>query len=73
MIKKSRKGLINTKMQDYLCNDVDKTEFPMMDKFVNARKDGTSRKPSVVAKDIVDLVPTLVQFDNGSFIDLRKI
>ena len=66
-------GLVDTKMQDYLCNDVDKNKFPMMNKFVRAREDGTSRKPSVVAKDIVDLIPTLVQLDNGSFIDLRDI
>ena len=66
-------GLVDTKMQDYLCNDVDIDKFPMMNKFIKAKEDGTSRKPSVVAKDIVDLVPTLVQFDNGSFIDLRKI
>ena len=66
-------GLVDTKMQDYLCNDVDKNEFPMMDKFVKAREDGTSRKPSVVAKDIVDLIPTLVQLDNGSFVDLRDV
>ena len=45
----------------------------MMNKFVNARKDGTSKKPSVVAKDIVDLIPTLFQLDNGSFIDLRDL
>ena len=66
-------GLVDTKMQDYLCNDVDKDEFPMMNKFVNARKAGTSKKPSVVAKDIVDLIPTLFQLDNGSFIDLRDL
>ena len=66
-------GLVDTKMQDYLCNDVDTNKFPMMNKFIKAREDGTSRKPSVVAKDIVDLVPTLFQFDNGSFIDLRRI
>ena len=66
-------GLVDTKMQDYLCNDVDKNEFPMMDKFVNARKDGTSRKPLDVAKDVVDLIPTLVQLDNGSFVDLRDV
>ena len=66
-------GLVDTKMQDYLCNDVDTDKFPMMNKFIKAREDGTSRKPSVVAKDIVDLVPTLFQFDNGSFIDLRKL
>ena len=45
----------------------------MMDKFVNARKDGTSRKPLDVAKDVVDLIPTLVQLDNGSFVDLRDV
>ena len=66
-------GLVDTKMQDYLCNDVDKDKFPMMSKFVRAREDGTSRKPSVVAKDVVDLIPTLVQLDSGSFIDLRDI
>ena len=66
-------GLVDTKMQDYLCNDVDKNEFPMMDKFVKAREDGTSRKPSLVAKDMVDLIPTLIQFDNGSFKDMRYL
>jgi len=66
-------GLVDTKMQDYLCNDVDKDKFPMTHKFITAREDGTSRKPSEVAKDVVDLIPTLVQLDSGEYADLRKL
>ena len=66
-------GLIDTKMQDYLCNDVDKDKFPVMEKFIKAKEDGTTRKPLDVAKDIINIVPSLNEFDNGSYIDLRDI
>ena len=66
-------GLVDTKMQDYLCNDVDIDKFPVMKKFIQAKKDGTTRKPEDVANDIIDLIPSLDKFDNGSFIDLRNV
>ena len=65
-------GLVDTKMQNYLCNDVDVDKFAVMKKFIKSREDGTTRKPLAVAKDIIDLVPSLSELDNGSFIDLRN-
>ena len=52
---------------------VDKDKFPVMEKFIKAKEDGTTRKPLDVAKDIINIVPSLNEFDNGSYIDLRDI
>ena len=55
-------------MQDYLCTQVDETEFPVIKKFKTSKKE----KPLKIAKKIVKLLPDLTKLDNGSFIDLRN-
>ena len=66
-------GLVDTDMQDYLCNDVDVKEFPVINKFIESRKTGLTNKPDIVAKKIIDIIPSLKKHVNGSFIDLRNI
>ena len=62
-------GLVDTSMQDYLCTQVNETEFPVIKKFKTSKKE----KPLKIAKNIIKLLPKLKEYDNGSFIDLRKI
>jgi len=66
-------GLVNTSMQDYLCNEVDRKKFPVIDKFLDARNNGLIDSPEVIANKLIKLVPKLKEFENGSFIDMRKL
>jgi benzil reductase ((S)-benzoin forming) len=66
-------GLINTSMQDYLCNKVDKEKFPIINKFINAKNDHLIDSPEVIARKLIKLIPKLSTFENGSFIDMRKL
>jgi len=66
-------GLINTPMQDYLCNEVSKEQFPSMNKFINARNNHLVDTPEVAAKKIIELIPKLREFENGSFVDMRNL
>jgi len=66
-------GLVDTPMQDYLCNEVNIDEFPLIKKFIDSRETGDTKSSRDVAKNIVKLVPALVEFENGSFIDLRMV
>ena len=62
-------GLVDTSMQEYLCNEVDENEFPIIKKFKKSKKE----KPSKTAKKIVKLMSGLMEIDNGLFIDLRDL
>ncbi len=65
-------GLVDTKMQDYLCNNVDTDEFPITKKFIMSKKNGNTKSSDDVSKHIIKIIPKLLKFDNGSFVDLRK-
>ena len=66
-------GLVDTSMQEYLCNDVDVKEFPLTEKFVQSKKDGTTRSSEEVSKQIINSMEKFQELENGSFIDLRDI
>lgn len=66
-------GLVDTKMQDYLCNEVDVSEFPETNKFIESSVNGTTRSSDDVARDIIELVPYFNQLDSGAYIDLRDV
>ena len=66
-------GLINTSMQDYLCNRVDRIKFPIIDKFIDARNNNLIESSEVIAIKLIKLIPQLKEFENGSFIDMRKL
>ena len=66
-------GLVNTSMQDYLCNKVDRIEFPVIDKFINARKNGLALSSEIASQKLIEIIPQLIHFENGSFVDIRKI
>ena len=66
-------GLVSTKMQNYLCNEVDVSEFPETSKFIESSVNGTTRSSDDVARDIVELVPYFNQLNSGTYIDLRDV
>ena len=66
-------GLVQTKMQDYLCEKVSLNDFPETSKFIESKKNGTTRSPYDVAKDIVNIVPKLLEMESGGYVDLRSI
>ena len=64
-------GLVDTKMQKHLCNEVDITEFPETSKFIESRDKGITRSSDDVAKDVVKIIPDLLDLESGGHIDLR--
>lgn len=66
-------GLIDTEMQDYLCNSVDKNKFPVIEKFIDSRNNNLTESPDTIASKLIKLIPSLKEFENGSFIDMRKL
>ena len=65
-------GLVNTQMQDYLCDKVDKEKFPNMQRLKDARDDGSMISPKDLAVKFYGLLNRFYKEDSGSFIDLRN-
>ena len=66
-------GLVDTPMQEYLCNDVDVDEFPVTEKFIQSKKDGSTKSSEEVSKQIINLMTKFKKLKTGSFIDLRSV
>lgn len=66
-------GLVQTKMQDYLCEKVSLDEFPETSKFIESQENGTTRNPYDVAEDIIKIVPKLLDMESGGYVDLRNV
>ena len=66
-------GLIDTSMQDYLCETADGTRFPSVKTLKAARNTPAMPKPDVAAQNIVRLFPKLLDYESGAFVDIRKI
>ena len=67
-------GLIETDMQSYLCEEVDRSQFPSVERLIQAR--GTENMPSasVAAKRLIELLPVLkADYPSGSFVDVRHL
>lgn len=69
-------GLIDTQMQDYLCDqqNVDEEEYPSVRKLRDSRGTQAMPTPAVAAKHIVDVLPILKnQYGSGAFVDMRNL
>jgi NADP-dependent 3-hydroxy acid dehydrogenase YdfG len=66
-------GLVNTQMQDYICDTVDKEEFPNMQRLKDARDNGSMNSPDQLAKKFINQFSFLKTLDSGNFIDLRSL
>jgi len=66
-------GLIDSKMMDYMCNEVDSDEFPALKRIQRAKKDGKVLSPIQAAERIMEALPYFKDYESGSFIDIRQI
>lgn len=67
-------GLIETGMQDYLCDEVDSDEFPSVQKLKDARGTEAMPAPRDAAERLLDLLGDLRNdHESGSFVDVRDL
>jgi NAD(P)-dependent dehydrogenase (short-subunit alcohol dehydrogenase family) len=66
-------GLVHTRMQDYLCHDVDTQKFPSVSSLVNAY--GSDAMPDIdtAAERIACSFPDCLSYPSGSFLDIRQL
>lgn len=66
-------GLVDTPMQDYLCEEVDAEEYPSVQKLKDARGTDEMPDPRAAAERILDVLDTLREGESGQFVDLRSM
>jgi NAD(P)-dependent dehydrogenase (short-subunit alcohol dehydrogenase family) len=66
-------GLVDTPMQDYLCDQVDAERYPSVQKLKAARGTANMPKPQEAARRIIEVLPKLKDLPSGSFADIRKL
>jgi len=66
-------GLVDTAMQDYLCEQVDHEAFPSVQKLINARGTEAMPKPADAAIKIFDALEGLKKRTSGGFVDIRHL
>lgn len=67
-------GLVDTGMQDYLCEDVDTDDYPSVQKLKDARGTETMPGPRQAADQLLELLDTLREdHESGSFVDVRAL
>jgi NAD(P)-dependent dehydrogenase (short-subunit alcohol dehydrogenase family) len=66
-------GLVDTAMQDYLCEQVDTEQFPSVQKLKDARGTEDMPGPKQAAEQILDLLEALREGDSGRFVDIREM
>jgi len=65
-------GLINTQMQDYICDQVCKQSFPNMQRLKDARENGSMLTPAALAEKFISSLEKLNKLESGNFTDLRN-
>ena len=66
-------GLVDTSMQDYLCEKVDTDTFPTVNRLKEARGTSAMPTPEMFASNFDNKLNKVLSIENGTFIDLRKI
>ncbi|MDT8409338.1 MAG: SDR family NAD(P)-dependent oxidoreductase [Wenzhouxiangellaceae bacterium] len=66
-------GLVDTEMQDYLCEQVDSEQFPSVQKLKDARGSDDMPGPDEAAETILGLLDSLRENPSGQFVDVRKL
>ncbi|QOC21699.1 SDR family NAD(P)-dependent oxidoreductase [Wenzhouxiangella sp. AB-CW3] len=67
-------GLVDTGMQDYLCEEVDSEDFPSVQKLRDARGTDDMPGPRAAGDGIIDLLDTLKNdYESGAFVDIRDM
>ncbi|NKB39161.1 MAG: SDR family NAD(P)-dependent oxidoreductase [Gammaproteobacteria bacterium] len=68
-------GLVDTAMQDYLCDDNEAQirDFPALEKFRLARGTEAMPQPIQTANAILGQMDHLTSYESGSFVDIRNL
>lgn len=66
-------GLVDSKMMDYLCSEADSDQFPALKRIQQAKQNNKILSPKAAAQRILSALPSLAEYESGSFIDLREI
>lgn len=68
-------GLVDTPMQDYLCDpaEVDDEKFQVLKRLRAARGTEGMPKPRDAGQKILELLPRFRDYPSGGFVDIRKI
>lgn len=62
-------GIIDTPMVQHIMHDVDEEKFPSAKKL----KEGNIQTPHFAAKRLIHLFPKLLEYESGSFLDIRTM
>lgn len=62
-------GVIETAMVQHILQEVDEVEFPSAKNL----KQGIIQTPQDAAKRLINIIPTLLDYESGSFLDVRVI
>lgn len=66
-------GLVDTTMQDYLCNMVDAEKFTSVKKLRAARDTTAMPDPKTAGELIADTIPRLCSLPSGAYADIRSM
>ncbi len=66
-------GLVETPMMDYLCTQTDSEKFTALKRIQQRRSHQSILSARQVARQIMEILPELRQYESGSFVDIRQI
>lgn len=66
-------GLVQTQMQDYIYHDVDTIKFPSLARLVDSYQTELMPDIDTAATNIAHSLDKCLQFDSGSFVDIRQL
>ncbi|MCG8428444.1 MAG: SDR family NAD(P)-dependent oxidoreductase [Chromatiales bacterium] len=66
-------GLIDSVMMEYLCTSPDPQEYPALARLHDARNSGAIPDGDAAGEKVLAVIPELLKYPSGSFIDIRQI
>ena len=66
-------GLVDTAMQNYICEEVDTKKFPSVQRLKNARNTDAMPTPAEFSRRFDDSRDRILKIESGSFVDIRKL
>jgi hypothetical protein len=66
-------GLIDTAMQDYICNIEDDGKFDTVQRLKGARNTPDMPSAGEAGLKIANIIDTLLEEPSGTFVDIRKM
>lgn len=66
-------GLVDTAMQDEICGRAEYERFPIVQRLKSARGTDSMPDADTAGKHMLEVFPRLLDYDSGSFVDVRKM